>query len=206
MEEEPEYKVIFLGNSGVGKTQLINSLLGNEFDSDSIVTTNAIFFSKYVEINNKKYKINLWDTAGQEIYRAITSLFVKGSSIVVFVYDITDDNSYNDLEFWIEKSQEILENESIYAIAGNKIDLFIDSKITEETAKSLAKSKGFFFQQVSAKKDPKGVNDFIRMLLVKYIDKYGEKKGEVNIKIENKSSKSRGCCSKSSSSKKKSKK
>ena len=103
MEEEPEYKVIFLGNSGVGKTQLINSILGNKFDSESLSTTNATFLSKYIKIKKKNYKINLWDTAGQEIYKSITSLFVKGSCIVIFVYDITDQTSYDDLEFWIEK-------------------------------------------------------------------------------------------------------
>ena len=201
MEEEPEYKVIFLGNSGVGKTQLINSILGNEFDSESMSTTNATFLSKYIKIKKKNYKINLWDTAGQEIYKSITSLFVKGSCIVIFVYDITDQTSYDDLEFWIEKSQEILENNCIYAIAGNKIDLFCDQKIQEVTAKKLAESKGFFFNQLTAKGDPKGVNDFVEMLLGKYIDKFGEKKGEINIKInEKKSSKKFHCCSKSRSS------
>ena len=201
MEEEPEYKVIFLGNSGVGKTQLINSILGNEFDSESMSTTNATFLSKYIKIKKKNYKINLWDTAGQEIYKSITSLFVKGSCIVIFVYDITDQTSYDDLEFWIEKSQEILENNCIYAIAGNKIDLFCDQKIQEVTAKKLAESKGFFFNQLTAKGDPKGVNDFVEMLLGKYIDKFGEKKGEINIRInEKKSSKKLHCCSKSRSS------
>ena len=196
MVEEPEYKVIFLGNSGVGKTQLINSILGNEFDSEGLVTTNATFFSKYINIKNKNYKINIWDTAGQEIYRAITSLFVKGSTIVIFVYDITDQTSYDDLDFWIEKAQEILENNCIYAIVGNKMDLFYEQKIQENTAKNLAESKGFFFRQLSAKSEPQGVNDFIYMLLEKYIDKYGEKKGEKNIIIEKKSSKSHHCCSK----------
>ena len=200
MVEEPEYKVIFLGNSGVGKTQLINSILGNEFDSDSLVTTNATYLSKYIKIKKKNYKINIWDTAGQEIYRAITSLFVKGSAIVIFVYDITDQTSYDDLEFWIEKAQEILENNCIYAIVGNKIDLFYEQIIKENTAKNLAESKGFFFRQLTAKSEPQGVNDFIDMLLEKYIDKYGEKKGEKNIKIEKKASKSRYCCSKSRSS------
>ena len=200
MEEEPEYKVIFLGNSGVGKTQLINSILGKDFDSDSLSTTNATFLSKYIKIKKKNYKINLWDTAGQEIYRAITSLFIKGSAIVVFVYDITDQTSYDDLEFWIEKAQEILENNCIYAIVGNKIDLFYQQKIQEVIAKNLAESKGFFFRQLTAKSDPKGVNDFIEMLLEKYIGQFGEKKGEINIKIEKKSSKSRYCCSKSRSS------
>ena len=201
MEEEPEYKVIFLGNSGVGKTQLINSILGNKFDSESLSTTNATFLSKYFKIKKKNYKINLWDTAGQEIYKSITSLFVKGSCIVIFVYDITDQTSYDDLEFWIEKSQEILENNCIYAIAGNKIDLFCDQKIQEVTAKKLAESKGFFFNQLTAKGDPKGVNDFVEMLLGKYIEKFGEKKGEINIKInEKKSSKKFHCCSKSHSS------
>ena len=196
MEEEPEYKVIFLGNSGVGKTQLINSILGNKFDSESLSTTNATFLSKYIKIKKKNYKINLWDTAGQEIYKSITSLFVKGSCIVIFVYDITAQTSYADLEFWIEKSQEILENNCIYAIVGNKMDLFYEQKIQENTAKNLAESKGFFFRQLSAKSEPQGVNDFIYMLLEKYIDKYGEKKGEKNIIIEKKSSKSHHCCSK----------
>ncbi len=194
MDEDPDYKVIFLGNSGVGKTQLINSLLGNEFDTNILATTNTNYSSKYIKIKKKNYKLNLWDTAGQEIYRAITSLFIKGSVIVVFVYDITNKNSYDDLEFWIQKAQDVLQNQCIYAIVGNKIDLFFEQKIQEDTAKNLAESKNFFFKQLTAKCAPKDVNDFINMLFEKYIDKFGEKKDKKNIKINKKSSKSNNCC------------
>ena len=194
MDEDPDYKVIFLGNSGVGKTQLINSLLGNEFDTNILATTNTNYSSKYIKIKKKNYKLNLWDTAGQEIYRAITSLFIKGSVIVVFVYDITNKNSYDDLEFWIQKAQDVLQNQCIYAIVGNKIDLFFEQKIQEDTAKNLAESKNFFFKQLTAKCAPKDVNDFINMLFEKYIDKFGEKKDKKNIKISKKSSKSNNCC------------
>ena len=99
---DKEVKVILLGNSGVGKTSLINICLdaGYKVDSNSnnIPTISGYYIQKVIECDGKKYILDLWDTAGQEAYLGITKLFFKGSEIIIFVYDVSALNSYNDLK------------------------------------------------------------------------------------------------------------
>lgn len=167
--DEKEIKVILLGNSGVGKTSLINVSINQKFlNKDNMATSSGYYVQKTIEFNGKKYILNLWDTAGQEIYLGITKLFFKGSEIIIFVYDICAVNSFNDLNKWIEMVEEIIENKHICAIVGNKNDLYLDAKITEAEAKDFAKSKNYLFKLVSAKTDPKSFNDFLFELIKEY--------------------------------------
>ena len=86
---EEEIKVILIGESGTGKTSLINATMGLKFKESVESTTTNSFSSKTVTIDNKDYVLNLWDTIGQEKFRALTKIFIKDSKIVILVYDIT---------------------------------------------------------------------------------------------------------------------
>ena len=88
-EEEFPYKVILLGNSGVGKTNLINTSNGSEFNSNEVATISSTYIRKTLKINGQNFFIDLWDTCGQEKFRALSKLFLRGSKIVFLVYDIT---------------------------------------------------------------------------------------------------------------------
>ena len=93
-------KIILIGDSGAGKTNLITVAAGYEFNSNSLTTRACSYIQKKYTINNSEYKVNVWDTIGQEKYRSLTKIFVKESKIVIFVYDITNRNSFESLPFW----------------------------------------------------------------------------------------------------------
>ena len=167
--EKIQIKAILLGNSGVGKTNLINTCVGMEFDHGTIPTTSGAFVQKNIKIDDKEYIINLWDTAGQETYKSLTKIFLKKSQIVIFVYDITDLKSFKDLESWIKISEEMIDNDFVSAIVGNKIDLYMIEQVNEETARKYAESKGMLFQLVSAKDNPKSFSNFLKELVEEQI-------------------------------------
>ena len=167
--EKIQIKAILLGNSGVGKTNLINTCVGMEFDHGTIPTTSGAFVQKNIKIDDKEYIINLWDTAGQETYKSLTKIFLKKSQIVIFVYDITDLKSFKDLESWIKISEEMIDNDFVSAIVGNKVDLYMIEQVNEETARKYAESKGMLFQLVSAKDNPKSFSNFLKELVEEQI-------------------------------------
>ena len=175
--DENEIKVILVGESGTGKTSLINVAVGLSFNPDIVTTSSSTYVQKNFQISGKEYILNLWDTIGQERYRSLTKIFIKDSKIVIFVYDITKKKTFDELEFWIKTIEEILGKEIIIGIVGNKNDLYLNEKVKEEVALKYAKSKGAFFKTTSAKADPLSFIKFLELLLVEYIKK---NKGGIN--------------------------
>ena len=169
---EEEIKVILIGESGTGKTSLINATMGLKFkDSVESTTTNS-FSSKTVTINNKEYILNLWDTIGQEKFRALTKIFIKDSKIVILVYDITRKESFNELNFWLKMIQDILGDEPTLGICGNKSDLFANEQVREEEVKKYSQEKNIPYKLTSAK-NPMSFNKFLEDLVRKYLQKHG---------------------------------
>ena len=166
--EEEEIKVILIGDTEVGKTSLINVSVGTGFNLNEQVTISASCSSKKLMINDKKYNINLWDTAGREEYRGIAQLFYRGAEIVILVYDICSLSSFNSLENWYEICEDTIGNEHIYGIVGNKNDLYLQSETNVNDAKKFAESKNAKFKLVSAKDEPKGFVDFLDELIINY--------------------------------------
>ena len=173
--DEEEIKVILVGEAGTGKTSLINTLMGIPFKENMITSSTNSFAPKDFYIDDKKYTLNLWDTIGQEKFRSLTKIFIKGSKIVIFVYEITKLKSFEELNYWIDTVNDILKDDAIYGIAGNKEDLIMKSEVKEETAKKFAKEKNILFQLTSAK-NPKTFEKFLEKLLIKYIEKNGGNK------------------------------
>ena len=186
-----EGKLILLGDSNLGKTNLINVTAGNEFQDRSNITLSASFLARNFEIDSNKYKILLWDTAGSERYRGLTKLFYKGSDIVIFVYDITSIKSFNSLEDWIKETKEIIDNDYVCGIVGNKKDLYKQEEVTEKKGMEFAQSKGMKFKLVSAKEDQVGFIDFV-IDLIKDAKTNLEKKREA-LFLQNKKTKKHKC-------------
>ena len=163
----PEVKVILLGDSGVGKTSLINVTMGEKFNPDTKLTITNCYSKKIFNINSKDYQINLWDTAGQEKYRQLAKIFYKGADIIIFVFDISRKQSFEALEGWIKEVKELVNNEYIWAIVGNKNDLYyLENTIKDEEVIKYAQTKeNMKFKLVSAKDDPKTFIDFLEELL-----------------------------------------
>ena len=177
--EQEEIKVILVGEAGTGKTSLINTSIGMEFKDFLPSSATNSFAPKEIKIDGKKYILNLWDTIGQEQFRSLTKIFIKDSKIVIFVYDITNEKSFVELDYWIRTINDILKDEPILAIAGNKQDLFLKEKVKEERAKKFAQERNIHFQLTSAK-NKKSFEKLLEDLLKKYIEKYGNSTGNAN--------------------------
>ena len=180
---EEEIKVILIGESGTGKTSLINATMGLKFKESVESTTTNSFSSKTVTIDNKDYVLNLWDTIGQEKFRALTKIFIKDSKIVILVYDITRKESFNELNYWLKMIQDILGEEPILGICGNKSDLFVREQVKEEEVKKYSEEKQTPFKLTSAK-NPLSFNKFLEDLVKKYLEKHGVKVGNSGGKID----------------------
>ena len=175
-EENPDdaIKIILVGDSGTGKTNLITVAAGFDFNHESITTTSCSYIQKTVTTKNgKEYKINLWDTIGQEKYRSLTKIFIKDSKIVIFVYDITNRASFESLKYWNKTIEEILGQDPVFGIVGNKVDLYLQEKVKQNEGEQFAESIGAKFKLTSAKNDPKSISDFIVELLEEYEIKNG---------------------------------
>ena len=169
---EEEIKVILVGESGTGKTSLINATMGLPFKESLESTTANSFSSKKITIGSKQYILNLWDTIGQEKYRQLTKLFFNNSKIVIFVYDITVYKSFTDLKSWHQELVEQVGNDIIKGVVANKNDLYENEKVKQNEAEEFAESINAKFLSISAKKDlPEKFEDFIRALLIEYITK-----------------------------------
>ena len=162
-------KLVLIGESGVGKTSIINQFVEQVFTSDKNSTIGATFSSKSVKCGNgKNLKLEIWDTAGQERYRSVTKMFYKDANAAILVYDITNKNSFNQLQnYWAEQVKESSPKNIIIAIAANKCDLFEKEVVDEKEARDYAKSIGAIFSLTSAKSTA-GINDLFIEISKKY--------------------------------------
>ena len=171
MNNGTRLKIILLGESGVGKTNIINVALGNEFNPNSLSSVHSSFLEGILEYKNIKYPYALWDTAGQEIYRSLNQIFIKDSKIVIFVYSIENKDSFNQIEFWIKNAKETLgKGKYIMALLGNKSDLIDEQVVPDVDAKNLAKRLNMKLIITSALNDPEGIKNYIRELIIDYIN------------------------------------
>ena len=175
-------KAILIGESGVGKTNLINVSVGLEF----LEYTSSTYYNSFVEkifiINNKKYTLHLWDTIGQEKFRPLTRIFFKDSKIVILVYDKTSKKSFAELKYWYDEVKKSLGDNIILAVVGNKEDLD-EEEVDEYEAREYAKNINAKFRMASAKKNGKAFISFLKELLVEYINKYKADLDEYDDKI-----------------------
>ena len=143
--------IIIIGDTSVGKTNLVSRFVKNEYSEDFKPTIGADFFTKIHTINNKNINVKFWDTAGQEKYRAIGSKFYKDANGVILVYDTTNKNSYENLNKWVVELKEKAPPNLSVMLVGNKIDLIGDKEVSLEDGKRFSEIYGFFFLETSAK-------------------------------------------------------
>ena len=149
-------KVIVVGDSGVGKTSIINRYL-QCYNPDEKSTLGASFSSKTQIVDNYNISFEIWDTAGEERFRAVNSIFYKDASICLIVYDITDLKSFQNIkDYWYNSVKENAKPDIIFGIAGNKKDLFNLEVVDQKEAEAFCKEINASFFLTSAKE-----NDFI---------------------------------------------
>ena len=201
MEEEKtnddEIKVILVGDSGVGKTCLINITIGIPFNENEKSSSASSFSKKKININKKQYIINLWDTMGQERLRYLTQLFFNNAKIVIFVYDIAVKKSFESLPGWVKDVEEKLGDNIVKGVVANKSDLYLEQQVNDDEGREYAKNIGASFLTISAKvDDPKKFEDFMVELAREYLFK-GEKTDDKKFQLNGENGakpKKKKCC------------
>ncbi|KAL5865826.1 hypothetical protein ACOSQ3_003340 [Xanthoceras sorbifolium] len=151
-EESEEYlfKIVLIGDSAVGKSNLLSRFARNEFDNNSKTTIGVEFQTQVVEIDGKEVKAQIWDTAGQERFRAVTSAYYRGAVGALVVYDITRKSSFDSVQRWLDELSIHCDNSVARMLVGNKCDLENIRDVSVEEGKSLAEEGGLFFIETSA--------------------------------------------------------
>ena len=139
VKEDYKLKVVIVGDSGVGKTNLIKRFVSNTFSPNSKATVGVEFISKSYRINNQVFKIEMWDTAGQERYKSITAAYYKGAKGALIVYDTTVKTSFENIDRWMAEIKDKSSKDMKLMIVGNKTDLKDERQVKTEEA--LAKAK-----------------------------------------------------------------
>ncbi|KAH0901547.1 hypothetical protein HID58_041050, partial [Brassica napus] len=142
------FKLVLIGDSSVGKTNLLSRFTKNEFSIESKATIGVEFATKSVHVDEKIIKAQLWDTAGQE--RAITSAYYRGSVGALLVYDITQHVTFENVEQWLKELRDHTDANIVIMLVGNKADLHHLRAVQEDEAKSFSERENMFFMETSA--------------------------------------------------------
>lgn len=146
-----KYKLVFLGDQGVGKTSIITRFMYDSFDKNYQATIGIDFLSKTMYLEDRTVRLQLWDTAGQERFRSLIPSYIRDSSVAVVVYDITNRASFLNTSKWIEDVRNERGNDVIIILVGNKTDLSEKRQVSVEEGEDRASKEGIMFIETSAK-------------------------------------------------------
>ena len=144
------FKIVLIGDSGVGKTNILSRYINNEFSLATQSTVGVEFGSKIIKKNGKVIKLQIWDTAGQERYKSITSAYYKGSRGAFVVYDITRKSTYDNIDKWIGELKTNGSEDVLIMLVGNKSDLEEKREVITEEVEKKAQEQKLAFCETSA--------------------------------------------------------
>lgn len=144
------FKVVLIGESGVGKSNMLSRFTKNEFNHDSRTTIGVEFSTRTTQLSGYTIKAQIWDTAGLERYRAITSAYYRGAVGALLVYDITKHLTYESVERWLKELYDHADPHIVVMLVGNKTDLESERSVPTEEAKDYAEKNGLLFLETSA--------------------------------------------------------
>lgn len=171
------FKLLVIGDTHVGKSCILLRFADDKYTDDFISTIGVDFKVKTIELDNKIIKLQIWDTAGQCRFRAITSSYYRGANGIIIVYDITNLDSFNNIKQWIYEIDRFGSKNIIKILIGNKLDLNNKRIVTTEMGKELASSLNIKFFETSAKIDKK-IDDVFIYISKEILNKY---KKEINL-------------------------
>ena len=203
---EKRVKFIIIGDKTVGKSCIINQFIEKQFVNEYIPTIGSDKIKKEIEIEGKKLKLEIWDTVGQEQYRAVNKIFIKNAQIALIVYDITNRKSFENLNNWYNLIFEINKNSNvIVGVTANKTDLYENQVVDSEEGKNFADEKKISFFETSAKDYESIENVFIQLSKIyinkvqKIVEEEIEERNSVGLIKNDKNNrdnikKKKGCC------------
>ena len=199
------YKIIIIGDTCVGKSNILSRYLKDEFKEESKATVGVELGTKFLKIKDIGAKLQIWDTAGQERYRSITSSYYKGSHGCFIVYDITNEATFKNVDKWFEQAKKEASKDVSIILVGNKCDLENERKISKEQGKEKAKDFNCPFFETSALSKI-NIDDIFKEIVNNIFERTGGPKGEeddieivndndkpVNLNTEE-PTKKKGCC------------
>ncbi|XP_024388454.1 ras-related protein YPTC6 [Physcomitrium patens] len=158
------FKVVLIGDSGVGKSNLLSRFTRNEFCLESKSTIGVEFATRSIQVDGKTIKAQIWDTAGQERYRAITSAYYRGAVGALLVYDITKHVTYENVERWLKELRDHADSNIVIMLVGNKSDLKHLRGVSTDDAQSFSEKEGLSFIETSALESTNVEKAFQRIL------------------------------------------
>ena len=165
------FKVIVLGDAGVGKSSLTNKATKNIFDDKYTATVGFEFFTFNIKINDKIVKLQIWDTCGQELYRSLITNFYRNSSLAIIVYAVNHKDSFNDVDMWLRELRTHSSPDVKVFLIGNKIDLESERQISTEEGQSFADRNNLSkFVEASAKTGINAQTTFINVAYLLFSD------------------------------------
>ena len=163
----PEYdylfKVLLIGNSGVGKSLLLLRFADDVFSENFMPTIGVDFKIRTIEVDGKTIKLQIWDTAGQERFKTITSSYYKGAHGIIVTYDVTDKESFKAIDNWMSEVEKHASDNVSKILVGNKCDLEESRQVSTDEGKELAEHFGIKFLETSAKQSNNVEEAFITM-------------------------------------------
>jgi len=145
------FKLVLIGDSGVGKSCLLLRFADDNFTDSYISTIGVDFRFRTINIENKTVKLQIWDTAGQERFRTITSAYYRGADGIIMVYDVTSSESFDHVEEWLSEVDRYADENTSKLLVGNKADLIEEKQVPEDTAQRFAEKLNIPFLETSAK-------------------------------------------------------
>ena len=140
MAEGIKIKIVIVGETGVGKTSLMQMYTEGTFSTQVSSTIGSTCTEKELTLNDQTYFISLWDTAGQESYRTIVPMYFRGASIAIIVFDVTNQKSFDSVDYWKQTIQENLSEDVVIILCANKIDLFEKRAVADEIIQTKARA------------------------------------------------------------------
>jgi len=172
-EDGPEYdqlfKILLIGDSGVGKSSILLRFTDDDFEEDHPATIGVDFKTKLITLDGKRVNLTIWDTAGQEKFRSLTSSYYRGTHGIILVYDVTKRVSFLSLEQWLNEVEMYSTNQDVITLlVGNKVDKS-EREVSREEAAKFAKAKSMLFIECSAK-TKLGIQQAFEELVQKILD------------------------------------
>ena len=188
------YKILLLGDTQVGKSSFLMRYIDNTFQESYLSTVGLDFKVKNVQLDDgNTYRVQIWDTAGQDRFHAITRNYFKNAHGIILIYDVTLIESFHNVKNWIKQIKEEVTDKVSIILAGNKIDMEEKRKVSKEEGEKMAADYGLKFYECSAKTG-ENVEEAFKDIVTKTVENFSKIDDKEATKLKNKKGKKKGCC------------